>query len=189
MLATRRAVLRTTTSGKTTAVLIDAMIESFEAIRTQRCWIDQLEKKDANALQAITDASVTSLIHFLPEPFTLADAEALIAPSSPEDRFFGVWDAMGAELKGVIGVHLRQNREIEVGYWFSAAERGKGLATEAVRAMVTRLAGLYPEHQILAECHPGNGRSWALLERIGFVPTGKMGHRPGRMVLSWKPQS
>ena len=91
----------------------------------------------------------------------------------------------GADLKGVIGVHLKQNREIESGYWFSAAARGKGLATEAVREMVTKVETCYPEHRILAECHPANVRSWALLERIGFVPTGKIGHRPGRMVLSW----
>jgi len=162
------------------------MMDSIEAILTPRCLISQLKETDVGALQAITDASVTSLIHFLPEPFTLADAEALIAGFGPEGSFFGVWDAAGADLKGVIGVHPKENREIEIGYWFSGAARGKGLATEAVRAVVTRLAALYPEHQILAECHPGNGRSWALLERVGFVPTGKTGHRPGRMVLSWR---
>jgi RimJ/RimL family protein N-acetyltransferase len=165
------------------------MIDFFEVVRTPRCLISQLKEKDAGALQAITDASVTSLIHFLPEPFTLADAEALITGSSSEEGFFGVWDTGGADLKGVIGVHPKENREIEIGYWFSSGERGKGLATEAVGAMMTKLAVLYPEHRILAECHPANARSWALLERIGFVSTGKMGHRPGRMVLSWRPRS
>jgi RimJ/RimL family protein N-acetyltransferase len=159
------------------------MMDSFEAIRTLRCSISRLKAKDAGALQAITDASVTSLVHFLPEPFTLSDAEALITGSSPGEGFFGVWDMAGADLKGVIGVHLKQNREVEIGYWFSASARGEGLATETVHAMVTKVATLYPEHRILAECHPGNRRSWALLERIGFVPTGKKGHRPGRMVL------
>lgn len=161
------------------------MMDFFEVVRTPRCLISQLKEKDAEALQAITDASVTSLIHFLPEPFTLADAEALITGSSPGEGFFGVWDMAGADLKGVIGVHLKQNREVEIGYWFSAGARGKGLATETVHAMVTKVAIHYPEHRILAECHPANARSWALLERIGFVPTGKIGHRPGRMVLSW----
>ncbi|MCF8709695.1 GNAT family N-acetyltransferase [Rhizorhapis sp. SPR117] len=164
------------------------MTEPFDAIRTQRCRISPLEEDDAEALQAITDASVTSHIHFLSEPFTVADARALIG-SNQEHRFFGVWDSVRTDLRGVIGVHLTHDREIEVGYWFSTGARGKGLATEAVRAMVRDLAILHPERRIIAECHPDNRRSWALLERIGFTPTHKAGARPGRMVLSWNAQA
>src|SRR5262249_858879 len=101
------------------------MMDFFEVIRTPRCLISQLKEKDVEALRAITDSSVTSLIHFLPEPFTLTDAEALITGSSSEEGFFGVWDTGGTDLKGVIGVHPKENREIEIGYWFSSSERGK----------------------------------------------------------------
>jgi RimJ/RimL family protein N-acetyltransferase len=160
------------------------MTEPFEAIRTARCRIAPLREQDAKAVLAITDASVTSRIDFLPDPFTLVDANALIARSDGE-RFFGVWDDLRAELKGVIGTHLKHDREIEIGYWFSASGRGQGLATEAVSALVTKLAASYPARRILAECHPDNKRSRTLLDRIGFASGGTAGHRPGRMLFIW----
>lgn len=162
------------------------MTEPFDAIHTPRCRIRPLKGDDANAVQAITDAFVTSHVHFLPEPFTIADARALIG-SNRDHCFFGVWDSMCADLRGVIGAHLMHDREIEVGYWFSTDARGKGLATEAVRAMVKELSIIYPGRRIIAECHSDNRRSWALLERIGFTATHIAGNRPGRMVLSWDP--
>jgi RimJ/RimL family protein N-acetyltransferase len=161
-----------------------AMPEIAEVLHTPRCRIAALTQANAQALQAITDASVTARIGFLPEPFTLADARAIIARSESE-RFYGVWDGEGGSLNGVIGVHPGDRRAIEIGYWFSAAARGQGLASEAVTALVAELAIAYPAHRIVAECHPDNRPSWALLERIGFQPNGCAGRRPGRRLFVW----
>ena len=160
------------------------MTHFLEDIRTARCRIALLEERDAEALATITDASVTGPIHFLPEPFTPADARALIARSAMGEGFFGIWSRDEAELMGVIGVHpAPHRREVEIGYWLTASARGRGLAAEALRAMMGRLALCHPDRRIVAECHPGNVRSLALLERSGFVATGRMGHRPGRVLL------
>ncbi|MDD3799459.1 MAG: GNAT family N-acetyltransferase [Novosphingobium sp.] len=161
----------------------------FDEFTTARCRIAPLRPGHAAGLAAITDASVTARVHFLPEPFTLADAEALIARSGPDNRFLGVWPRDEARLAGTVGVHRRGSRAVEIGYWFAAGVRGQGLADEAVRAIVTRLAVRHPESRILAECLPGNVRSRALLERLGFVPGGGVAQRPGRMLLCWKPQA
>jgi RimJ/RimL family protein N-acetyltransferase len=158
------------------------MFPSLSEIVTRRCHIAPLTPDDAPQLQAITDASVTARIHFLSEPFTLADAEALIAEDDGH-RFLGVWDTAEARLLGVIGVHPRRPREIEVGYWFAAAARGRGLATETVETVVAALASRYPDHRIVAECRPDNRASWKLLSRIGFRPAGEDGTRPGRALL------
>src|SRR3546814_17826129 len=64
--------------------------------------------------------------------------------------------------------------------------RGKGIATEAVRAVIEALAASRPGCAIVAECHPDNERSRALLRRVGFVSTGRAGRRPGRMLMSWR---
>jgi len=161
----------------------------LDPIRTPRCRIDPLQIEDAAALQSITDASVTERVHFLPEPFTLADARALIVGSTREDRFLAVRSPEGATLLGVIGVHEKRERAIEIGYWFAATARGKGLATEALRAVTAQLASLNPDRRIVAECHSDNRRSWALLERIGFVPAGTAGERPGRRLLVRKAEA
>ncbi|RYD44697.1 MAG: N-acetyltransferase [Sphingomonadales bacterium] len=135
---------------------------------------------------AITDETVTSQVHFLPAPFTEADARVLIAGSGGGDVFHAVRDENGLALNGVIGVHRRIGHEYEIGYWFATRARGKGIATEAVRAVVGALASSRPGCSIVAECHPDNERSRALLRRIGFVSTGRPGNRPGRMLMSWR---
>lgn len=162
------------------------MTDTLLALSTENCRIAPLHADDACALASITDASVTSQVHFLPAPFTEADARALIARSGGGDVFHAVRDASGAELNGVIGVH-RRGEQYEIGYWFAARARGRGLATEAVRAVIDALVASRPGCAIVAECHPGNDRSRALLHRVGFVATGRAGRRPGRMLLSWRP--
>ena len=161
------------------------MTETLTRIATERCRIDRLTVEDAPALAAITDASVTSQIHFLPDVFGEAEARALIA----DPDFHAVRGAADGALLGVIGVHRRGGGGHEIGYWFAAAARGCGIATEAVRGVVLALAAARPGGAIVAECHPGNARSLALLRRVGFMETGVAGRRPGRMLLSWRGEA
>ena len=160
------------------------MTETLIRLTTPRCRIDRLVADDAADLWAITDASVTSQVHFLPEPFTKDEAAALIARSRGDDVFHAVRDAAG--LAGVIGVHRRGAGEYEVGYWFAARARGKGLAREAVGATVREIAAARRGATVVAECRPGNARSEALLRAVGFVPTGTAGRRPGRALFVWR---
>lgn len=162
------------------------MTDTLLALSTDHCRITPLFADDARALAAITDETVTSRVHFLPAPFTEADARALIAGSGGGDMFHAVRDADGLDLNGVIGVHRRVGQEYEIGYWFAARVRGKGIATEAVRAVVAALAAARPGAPIVAECHPDNEPSRALLRRVGFVSTGRPGRRPGRMLMEWR---
>lgn len=161
------------------------MTHLLHDIRTARCRIAPLEESDAPALAAITDASVTERIHFLPDPFTPDDAHALIRAGEGAGRFHGIWSRQDTALLGVIGVHpAPHRREVEIGYWLSPAARGRGLATEALTAMLGRLALRHADCRIVAECHPANTRSLALLERVGFRSTGVAGRRPGRILLA-----
>lgn len=144
-----------------------------------------LTMADAAELAAITDASVTRQVSFLPDHFGLAEARALIGSMTRENIYHGVRQAGDGALIGVIGVHARQGGELEIGYWFAADARGRGLASRTVRAVVLHLAALCPGCNILAECAPTNVRSWALLQRIGFVSMRSDGLRPGRRLLRW----
>ncbi len=158
-------------------------------ILTRRCRVAPLSPGDAPALAAITDASVTARVHFLPQPFTPADALALIAGGESGQQFYGVWAREGEALLGVIGAGPKGRYVIEVGYWFAQAARGHGLAAEAVEATLAALADRNPQCRIVAECRPDNRRSQHLLERVGFHATGRPGERPGRMLFAWAAQS
>src|SRR3546814_5204453 len=51
------------------------MTDTLIRLSTERCRIDRLAPDDAAALAAITDASVTEQVHFLPESFAEARSE------------------------------------------------------------------------------------------------------------------
>lgn len=153
-------------------------------ITTPRSTIAPLGDADADEVQRITDASVTARVSFLPTPFTLNDARALIAESA-DHCFHGVRDRATGALQGVIGVHGRPFGAVEIGYWFAAAARGQGLAAEAVEATLAALEDLPGCTGIEAECELDNRPSWGLLEKLGFRATGDAGQRPERMLMRW----
>jgi [ribosomal protein S5]-alanine N-acetyltransferase len=59
-----------------------------------------------------------------------------------------------------------------VGYWVSAADNGRGLATAAVRDIMGVAFGALALHRIQAETLPHNVRSQRVLERNGFARIG-----------------
>lgn len=76
-------------------------------------------------------------------------------------------------LLGMTGTHhIRADaRTTEVGYWLAASARGRGVATTALRALVTELRALGYE-RIEAEVLCGNDASRRVLERVGFQEEG-----------------
>lgn len=156
--------------------------------RTERFRLRPLAAGDAPALRDMTDdPSITTVIPFLPAPFTVADAEALIASTAGgADRFCGAFRRSDGRLGGVVGVHLRGEGELEIGYWIGAAFRGRGYATETAGATIEVVRRVLPRRCIIAECRPSNAASWRVLEKLGFRPSGGDGTRPDRkrLVLS-----
>jgi RimJ/RimL family protein N-acetyltransferase len=86
-------------------------------------------------------------------------------------------------LIGAVGTHLHGFDELEIGYWFASAVRGRGMGAEAVRAVVQVVGAAFPDRRIVAECRPQNTASWRLLEKIGFRADGAAGVRTGRKRL------
>lgn len=133
------------------------------------------------------EPAIVDAVDFLHHPFTIEDAERLIRGAEDgTDCFWGVWLPEHPPMAGAVGTHLRGASEIEIGYWFSRAARGRGLARESVEAVVSALVQVYPHRLVYAECRPENAPSWTLLTRIGFEPSGSEGHRPGRSKLILK---
>lgn len=157
----------------------------LEAIDTERLHMRPLWPDDAVAFGAMTnDPTIASAIDFLPTPFTPADAMNLItATRDGQDCFCGIWRRQDMSLIGMVGVHLRDGDEIEVGYWLANAMRGHGYAAEALAAVADALVEAYPDLTVFAECRPQNQVSWNLLEKVGFRADGRDGTRAGRKRL------
>jgi RimJ/RimL family protein N-acetyltransferase len=154
-------------------------------IVSDRLRLRPLGQADAEALREMTDEpTILAAVDILRAPFTLAEAERLIrGHSDGADCFFGVWPRDGDQLIGVVGAHRHGCDQIEIGYWFASAARGRGLAREAVAAVIGALERAFPDRRLVAECRPQNEASWRLLERIGFRADGAEGARPGRKRL------
>jgi RimJ/RimL family protein N-acetyltransferase len=144
---------------------------------------------DGPALRALTDnPAITDAISFLKSPFTIDDAQGLISANGrPEDCFLGVRRRADRALVAVIGTHLRGESMVEIGYWVGAAYQRQGYATEALAALVARIADTMPGRQITAECRPENLGSVRVLEKLGFRNSGASGLRPGRIIFALTP--
>ena len=115
--------------------------------------------------------------------FPEASARAMILRQEQSGEYLqGVWTSEG-RLIGVVGHVVQSETDVEIGYWFALAEQGKGYAREAMGGLIEQICAhpVLGRRRIIAEAHPRNAASIALLGKVGFVPTGQPGHRPQRI--------
>jgi ribosomal-protein-alanine N-acetyltransferase len=124
-------------------------------------------------------------------PSELREALALDAQHLVNDHGYlgwGVWLVLrrnGGPLVGSAGFKGPPGRAgtIEIGYGIEPSSRRRGFATEAVAALVD-WAWHRAVRRIVAECHPDNHASIAVLERVGMHRT-----RPRAGMLWWELDS
>jgi RimJ/RimL family protein N-acetyltransferase len=83
---------------------------------------------------------------------------------------WAVEEKKGKRLVGMINYHRRDMRErrVEVGWIMAADVQGKGLMTEAARALLNYLIGRLKIHKVEALIRRENKPSAALAKRLGF---------------------
>ena len=74
----------------------------------------------------------------------------------------------------MIGFHKVDwvNRATSIGYWLAAASQGRGIVTEAVRALTGYAFDVWELNRVEIRAAVGNGRSAAIPLRLGFVEEG-----------------
>ncbi|GJD32702.1 hypothetical protein PMNALOAF_3979 [Methylobacterium adhaesivum] len=164
-------------------------LAKLSPVETGRLRLAPLVPGDAEAVRALTDdPAITGAIDFLPSPFTLAAARGLIGPAKVrKDCFLGARTRADNALVAIVGLHLRGDHAVELGYWVGGAARGQGYGSEAVTAAVDLLRQRFPHRFLVAECRPENVASVGLLLKVGFRDTGDEGHRPGRRIFAYEP--
>jgi ribosomal-protein-serine acetyltransferase len=75
---------------------------------------------------------------------------------------------------GAVALHTinRRDRNTSIGYWLDSGYEGRGIMTQACRAIVTEGFCRYGLHRIEIRCATGNAKSSALARRLGFVEEG-----------------
>jgi ribosomal-protein-serine acetyltransferase len=84
----------------------------------------------------------------------------------------GIWHQ--GNIVGSIGLHALDwnDRKVEMGYWLSADQQGKGLVTKAAQTLVNFAFDEYKLNKVEIHCATGNHRSRAIPERLGFTQEG-----------------
>ena len=112
-----------------------------------------------------------------PHPYTLADANWWIAHASAEEPTTSFAIVANGEAVGGIGL-LRQTdvdfRSLEIGYWLGEAHWGRGIATEAVRAVTEYAFANFDVCRIYATVFESNLASMRVLEKAGYVCEGRL---------------
>jgi len=100
--------------------------------------------------------------------FSRAEAWAEAARRAGDPCFRAVCLKGSGKLVGNVFLAEQDFGAWELGYVFSTAFQGQGLATEACRAVIDDLFARGRGRRVVAMCNPLNVASWRLLERLGL---------------------
>ena len=143
--------------------------------RTPRLLLRPGFPEDAPALAgAIADEAIARNLANVPWPYRMRDAEAFLAsPRDPVLPSFLIYERTDGppQLVGSCGLGRRPSGAVEMGYWISRPYWGRGIATEACRALIeiARTLGLAQLEGSHFVDNPASGR---VLEKLGFEPVG-----------------
>ena len=157
-----------------------------EELRTERLLLRVGRPGDGPALQDAIETSLPDLFPWVPFSGRPCDPETMEAVSRDAQEKFAageyfvwrVWEPGGGLLIGTIDLHAIDWSVpcCEIGYWMRSSHAGRGLAAEAVRAVVRCAREALGMMRIEARCDPRNERSWRLVERLGFALEGVARH-------------
>jgi len=118
-----------------------------------------------------SDQRVATMTTAIPHPLPPGAAEAFVTRATSPDRETDVWamDATksgGAEVMGVIMLERMDRNQSEVSYWVAPAFWNTGLASNAVRALVS--ANPMANETMFASVFQDNPASARVLVNAGF---------------------
>ncbi len=138
------------------------------------------EYEHAQEVFAVVDQNRAYLREWLPWVDSTTSAETIkefirrsLTQLEQDDGFqAGIWHK--GTFVGGIGYHSidRDDRKTEIGYWLAASSQGKGIMTNACKALITYAFVEYKLNRVEIHCASGNTRSRAIPERLGFTQEG-----------------
>lgn len=106
-----------------------------------------------------------------PQPYTMADARGWVERASAEKPLTDFAIEVEGQAAGAIGLVIQTDifrRSAEIGYWLGEDFWGRGIVTEAVRAVVEYGFANFDLARIYAGVLQWNGGSMRVLEKAGF---------------------
>lgn len=148
-------------------------------LRLSACVVRNWQDADAPSLARYANNFKIwlNLRDIFPHPYTLNDAITFIRKTRESDPPVIFAIATDSEAIGSIGIRLGVDVErisAEIGYWIGEPFWGKGIATEALRAVTNYAIEEYGLSRVFAVPFAQNPASFRVLEKAGFVLEGRM---------------
>jgi RimJ/RimL family protein N-acetyltransferase len=141
-------------------------------LATARLVLRAPRRSDAKAIAALAnDRRIAANTARIPHPFAIGDAEQFIASVNKREGEACFAVTLDGAPIGVCGVDLREDGP-EMGYWLGVPHWGRGLATEAVRALIDHAFGDLEHETLISGARVNNPASRRVLEKCGFQWTG-----------------
>lgn len=149
-------------------------------LRTPRLVLRRPRSTDVAALAGYRSDPDVARFQSWSLPYPLEKAGALIAESADVDEprdgewfTIAVADAVTDEMVGDVAMRRSfAGRATEIGYTLRPDHHGRGVGSEAVRAVLDKLFSNHGLLRAYASMHPDNHASGRLVERLGFTYEG-----------------
>jgi RimJ/RimL family protein N-acetyltransferase len=148
-------------------------------LKLSRCTLRPWRKDDEISLARHANNRKVSgnMRDIFPFPYTAADATAWIdrvSGESPTQNF-----AIAVDGAGVGGISVMPREDVyrqsaEVGYWLGEPFWGRGIATEALRAITDYAFATFPVIRLEAGVFGWNPASARVLEKAGYTLEGRL---------------
>jgi RimJ/RimL family protein N-acetyltransferase len=144
-------------------------------LTTDRLLIEPMTVADAEGFAAYRSDPAVARYQSWATPYPLERAEEALAANPRGWPAAGEWTQLGirehGSLRGDVAVHLLDDeiapQTLEVGVTLASSAQGRGLATEALRAVVSACFA-NGAHRVFAGCDARNAPVGRLFERIGL---------------------
>ncbi len=162
------------------SLTLDRQPPAGVVLRTSRLTLRPLMAEDAAVFhRLINDWEICRRLPDAPFPYSATLAADWIAAAAA-DRLagkaeqFALVDEATGDMIGCAGLRMGKNHKTaDLGYWLGRAFWGRGYALEAARRLVEWAFAAFPITRLTATVAADNDVSAALLQRVGFVPSGK----------------
>lgn len=157
-------------------------------IETPRLVLRAPIRGDVTDLVKLADnRKIYEVLARLPNPYTRADGIAFVEifAQRPDERPYAI--TLNDQFVGVVGFSYHTGEPPEIGYWLGEPHWGKGIMSEAVKALIEAAFAtrLYP--RLKARALKTNAGSLNVLEKAGFKRLGEgpdpIAHRTGDPVV------
>jgi [ribosomal protein S5]-alanine N-acetyltransferase len=150
------------------------MARATPDIRLEHCTVRPWADADRAALQRhANDREIwRNLRDRFPHPYTPEAAEAWLAHLAQAEPLTHFAIEVDGEAAGGIGFEIGQDvhrRSAEIGYWLGRAVWGRGIATEALRAVTAWAFAHHDLCRVEAHVFAWNTASMRVLEKAGYT--------------------